>query len=110
MGTLVFEEDGVLEAVGIPSEGSFIVQLPTDPAGFLIQTPIPIVTGGAAGYDFNQPSPSLTWTINHNLGYKPAVDIFSTGGVKMVAEVLHVSGNQTVVTFKTATAGFARLI
>lgn len=62
-----------------------------------------------AGFNFTQAVPSLTWTINHNLGYYPSVELFSVGGLEIDADVQHVSVNQTVVTFLIATAGSARL-
>jgi len=63
-----------------------------------------------AGYSFVQNSPVLTWTINHNLGFNPTVELFTVGGVQMFAEVTHVSINQTVINFTVATAGTARLV
>ena len=67
-------------------------------------------SGNAAVYEHTQGSPNDVWTINHNLGFKPIVEAFTPGGLWMVAEVLHVSVNQTLITFNIPTAGFARLI
>lgn len=64
---------------------------------------------GAASYDFTQSSPSTLWTINHNLGYRPQVELRTTGGVIMLAEVTHISVNQVQVSFAVSTAGTARL-
>lgn len=63
-----------------------------------------------AGYVHSQVSPLSTWTINHNLGIKPVVEAFTVGGLLMFAEVLHTSFNQTIISFNTPTAGFARLV
>jgi hypothetical protein len=63
-----------------------------------------------AGYVHDQASASDTWTINHNLGIKPVVEAFTPGGLLMMAEVLHTSFNQTVLSFNIPTAGFARLV
>lgn len=68
-----------------------------------------VTNGGAGGYDHSQVSASATWTINHNLGYKPNVQPFNTGGAAVVGEIIHTSVNQTVIYFNTAIAGFARL-
>jgi hypothetical protein len=65
--------------------------------------------GGSSGFDFTQASPLLVWTINHNLGYRPAVDLASVGGLVIFGQIQHVSTNQAVVTFNTAQAGTARL-
>ena len=62
-----------------------------------------------AGFDFMQPTASTTWTINHNLGYKPGVDIYDSGSQQITAEVSHPSLNQTVILLTVASAGFARL-
>jgi hypothetical protein len=66
--------------------------------------------GAGAGYNFAQTATSAVWTINHNLGYKPSVQVFTVGGLEMLAEVQHNSINQVIVTFNTAVAGTARLI
>jgi hypothetical protein len=62
-----------------------------------------------AGYDFIQPSSTTNWTINHNLGFKPSVDVYDTGSQQIQAEVSHPSTNQTVILLTAPTAGFARL-
>jgi hypothetical protein len=63
----------------------------------------------AKSFNFEQVTPSATWTINHNLGYKPAIDLFSVGSQEIDGSVVHTSSNQVVVTFNVPTAGFARL-
>jgi hypothetical protein len=65
--------------------------------------------GDPSGLTMTQPTASTTWTLNHNLGYQPNVQLFTVGGVAMIAEIIHTSNNQTVVTFSVATAGTARL-
>lgn len=66
--------------------------------------------GEGAGFNFTQVSPATTWTINHNFGYRPSVQIFTVGGLEVLGEIHHQSTNQTVVSFNEALAGFARLI
>jgi hypothetical protein len=61
----------------------------------------------ASHYDFIQNSPSLLWTVNHNKGYKPAVSVFSVGGVEVEAQITHTSLNQTQIGFNIPTAGSA---
>lgn len=65
---------------------------------------------GAVGFDYVQPTPSDTWTVNHNLGYRPTVGIFSPGGVEVEADVTHTSVNQTVINFVAPYTGFARFV
>lgn len=66
--------------------------------------------GGNQGYNHTQGTVNTTWTINHNLGYRPSVQTFTVGGIETIGEVQHISNNQVVVTFVTAIAGFARLV
>ena len=67
-------------------------------------------SGGGAAYEFVQASPATTWTINHNLGYRPSVELLDTGSQEIDGEIAHPSVNQTVVTLNPASAGLARLI
>lgn len=62
---------------------------------------------GAPSYLHSQPTPSTNWTVNHNLGYRPAVTALSVGGVVMFANVIHTSINQAVIEFDQPTAGQA---
>lgn len=68
-------------------------------------------TGGISnsGILHNQMTPAMTWTINHNLGFVPSVEVYSVGGAEIDADVLHISANQTQINFVTPTAGSARL-
>lgn len=61
----------------------------------------------AAKYVHTQSSPDTTWTVNHNLGVRPVVALFSAGYVEIEAGIVHTSINQFVVSFNTATGGFA---
>jgi hypothetical protein len=62
------------------------------------------------GYLYTQGSPSATWTINHNLGRRPAVTLLTTGGVEFDGQITHVSLNQLVVSLVSAVAGTARCL
>lgn len=63
---------------------------------------------GGASYVHTQGSAAATWTINHNLGFRPSVELFDAGGAEIEAEVIHASVNQTLVYLSTPTAGSAR--
>ena len=65
-------------------------------------------TGGVA-YTHLQSLPNTVWTINHNLGMRPAVTILDTGGNEVEADVVHTSFNQLVIRFAVPIAGIARL-
>lgn len=63
-----------------------------------------------AGFVFSQPTPATEWVINHNLGFRPAVEIIDAGGNEVDAEVQHISVNQARVYFNAAIAGEARCV
>lgn len=65
--------------------------------------------GGGSAVRFTQASPLAEWVINHNLGIEPQVEVMSPGSVRVSAEVVHTSLNQTRVLFATPYAGFALL-
>ncbi|HUF02793.1 MAG TPA: hypothetical protein VMM38_01315 [Aridibacter sp.] len=67
-------------------------------------------SGAVAGFTHSQISAELVWTVNHNLGYRPNVEIRTPGGEVVLAEVLHVNENQLTITFAAPTAGTARVI
>ncbi len=74
--------------------------------------PLSGITGpaGAPAYVHQQSTPATTWTINHNLGYRPSVEVFDSGSSEMIAEIVHPTVNQALVNVNPASAGFARLI
>lgn len=61
--------------------------------------------GGGANYLHTQSAASQTWTVNHNLGFRPGVSVRSPGGVEVDAEVTHTSVNQCVVAFSAPATG-----
>jgi hypothetical protein len=62
----------------------------------------------AASHEHVQAVASDVWTVNHNLGLRPAVTVLSPGGIEVEASVAHISVNQTVISFVTPQAGSAR--
>ena len=66
--------------------------------------------GAGAAYVNTQASPATTWTINHNLGFRPSVELLDSGSQEIDGDIAHPTTNQTVVTLNPATAGLARLI
>ena len=65
---------------------------------------------GASAFEYVQAAPATTWTINHNLGFRPSVELLDAGSQEIDGEVAHPTINQTVVTLNPASAGLARLI
>jgi hypothetical protein len=68
----------------------------------------PIGLPGGVWYVYTQASVSAQWIVNHNLGFRPNIDVTTLGGAKINAEILHVSDNQVHLFFVVATAGQAR--
>ena len=66
--------------------------------------------GGIAAYVHTQASVATTWTINHNLGYRPTVELLDSGSQEIDGAIAHPTVNQTVITLNPATAGLARLL
>lgn len=66
--------------------------------------------GSGASYVHTQSVAATTWTINHNLGYRPSVELLDSGSQEIDADVSHPTINQTVVTLIPASAGLARLL
>jgi hypothetical protein len=100
---------GVGLPAGTDDAGKFLRKLGAEPYVYDLVTP-DVVSGGLVAYVYSQPTPETTWTINHNLGRYPSVELFNTGMQEIDAEIAHPSINQTVVTLNPATAGLARLI
>lgn len=80
---------------------------------------VPVVEGARVGltglnaavirpYTHTQTTASALWTVNHNLGFKPNVQLLSTGGVVLEADVVHASDNHCLVYFAVAVTGSAR--
>ena len=65
--------------------------------------------GSIPTYIHNQPTPSTTWTIAHNLGFKPSVELLNSGSQEIEGDVVHISYNVTMVYFTQSITGFARL-
>lgn len=63
---------------------------------------------GGSAYLHTQSSASSTWTINHNLGFKPAVELIDSGGAEFSAEIVHTTVNTAIVSLTAPTAGLAR--
>jgi hypothetical protein len=63
--------------------------------------------GGGANYLHTQASASAIWTVNHNLGARPTIEVRNNGGQVVLAEITHVSANQATITLVAAMSGTA---
>jgi len=59
---------------------------------------------------FDQSSSASTWTINHNQGRYPSVDVLDSAGTHVIGDISYTSLDQVVVTFENAFAGKAIII
>lgn len=80
-----------------------------------VRTSRTVVSGGGGGggeptvYEHTQATPSASWTVNHNMGRRPAaVSVLSPGGVEVEAAVTHTTLNQLVVAFSSPQTGSVR--
>ena len=74
----------------------------------LVESASIVITGGAtANFTHTQSIAAASWTVNHNLGFKPAVKALTLGGVEVLAEVIHTSINQLMIYFDLPLAGQA---
>lgn len=64
---------------------------------------------GYSAFIHTQSVAATTWTINHNLGFKPSVELFDSSSQEIDASIVHTSNNQIIVTLTVAITGFARL-
>lgn len=87
------------------------ISLDGSPALEALLTPVFVLTSGGTvgitGFEHIQSSASATWIINHNLGRRVDTEVFTTGGQKIIAEVLNVTNNQVIVTLDDPAAGYA---
>ncbi|MGZ8924394.1 MAG: hypothetical protein ACXW2E_00790, partial [Nitrososphaeraceae archaeon] len=62
-------------------------------------------------YEYDQPILTISWTINHNLGYYPIIRVYNDIGQEIQPiTVLHTGVLQAIVVFNTPTIGRARLM
>lgn len=65
--------------------------------------------GGGGGADsrgyFEQSTPATTWTVTHNLGFRPPAAVLDTAGDVLICDITHVNDNQLVVNHDVAIAG-----
>lgn len=65
--------------------------------------------GVQASYLHVQTVSSASWTVSHNLGYRPVVEVYDTGGVEVICDVIHLSTNVLVVRSAAPFTGHVRL-
>lgn len=61
-----------------------------------------------ATFIHTQSTPAATWTVAHNLPFRPAVEVSSVGGAVVDAEVFHTSSTTVEIRFAAPFTGVAR--
>lgn len=101
---IVVSSTGVQGPKGdVGSQGPLGPQGPQGPQG------PPGVGVEVLSYTFEQQISSSSWTINHNLGYRPATTVQDYGKITIEGEVNHVSVNSLTITFSAPVSGYAYL-
>lgn len=60
-------------------------------------------------YSHTQSVSSATWTITHNLGFRPAVSVVDSGGNHVIGDVNYISVNALTISFSAPFGGSAYL-
>lgn len=83
---------------------------PTGPTGATGATGAKGDKGDSGGfYSHTQGIPSSTWTINHNLGYNPAITVVDSAGTVVEGSYEFVNVNTLIATFTSGFSGNAYL-
>jgi len=70
----------------------------------------PIGPAGGELIQHVQTTPVTEYTLNHNLGRRVNVDLYTIGGIKMLAEVIQLNLNQVQFQFGTPQAFIAVIV
>ena len=92
-------------AVGTVTTGTAAVNITGVAPSQVLNFVLPI----AGSYAHTQSVSSATWTITHNLGYRPAVSVVDSGGNYVVGDVNYISTNALTISFSAPFGGFAYL-
>ena len=99
---------GLTEVWSGPSE-----PVPQDDYLVWIDTDAPDVSGGGGGGDlhfvYTQLSPSTSWSVAHNLGKFPSVEVIDSGSSVIIPDVSYIDANNVAISFASATSGKAYL-
>jgi cytoskeletal protein RodZ len=80
---------------------------PTGPAG-----PSGITAGAIpalVSYTHSQPAASATWTVTHNLNFRPNVTVFDSANTMVEGAVTHTNSNSLTIAFSATISGTAYL-
>lgn len=97
---------GAEPALGNPTANGQILTSTT--TGVRSWTSITGITGDAF-YHHIQSAPASVWTVTHNLGKKPSVEVIDSAGDNWFGVVDYIDDNQLTITFSAAFSGDAYL-
>ena len=60
-------------------------------------------------FEFTQASPSITWTVNHDLNKFPSVTVVDSAGTQVFGDVDHTDNDNLTITFINQFSGKAYL-
>jgi len=63
--------------------------------------------GALSSFIHTQASAATVWVINHNLDRKVSADAYTSGGQRMIAEVVNISDNQMQIILDSPATGYA---
>lgn len=66
-----------------------------------------IIKGTDAFYEHDQQVASNTWSVAHNLGKYPSVNVVTSVGVEVIGDIEYTDTNNLVITFTSAFSGKA---
>lgn len=75
----------------------------------------PVGPRGPAGsiesisYTHVQNAPADVWHVQHNLGFRPSVQVFDSGGTEVEGDIHHIDNNSLTITFSSSFSGEANL-
>lgn len=101
------------ESYGNPNEPvTYVPPIIAQPEPVVPEAPTSVLTvrNNLKSVQFDQLDPRSNWTITHNLGYYPAVELFNDSWNEIDGYVVHVSKNSLRVEFTLPITGHARLI
>ena len=85
------------------------VVTPITSYSYATQAYVATVVASTHTFTFDQQSPATTWSITHNLGFKPSVFVVDTSDTVCFGDIEYTSNNALTVTFQQSFAGKAYL-
>lgn len=85
------------------------VVTPITSYSYATQAYVATVVASQHAFTFDQQSPATTWSITHNLGFKPSVFVVDTSDTVCFGDIEYTSNNALTVTFAQSFAGKAYL-